>query len=180
MSENDQNNSPFPHLANVAPMTLTSSDLLDGGSLERPQWSGVFGAGGEDKSPQLSWAGAPAETRSFAIMCYDPDAPTGSGYWHWAVANIPADVTSLPSGAGTPDSGEVPASAITLKDDAGIRGFLGAAPPPGHGRHRYVFLAHAVDVESLDITEDTSPAMLGFHLAGHTIALGVLTGFHEQ
>src|ERR1035437_2159598 len=95
---------PYAFLPKVPPSAPPPPDTADGHPLPPPQVSGVMGAGGEDLSPQLSWSGFPADTESFAVTCYDPDAPTGSGFWHWAVADIPADVTELPAGAGSPGS----------------------------------------------------------------------------
>ena len=120
-----------------------------------------MGAGGQDESPQLSWSGAPAGTKGYAVTVFDPDAPTASGFWHWAVLNIPADVTSLPAGAGSRDGAALPAGALQLKNDAGFAGYLGAAPPTGHGPHRYLIMVHAVDVDKLDVGEHGSPASLG-------------------
>ena len=142
------------------------------------QISGIMGAGGQDVSPQLSWSGFPEETRSFAVTVYDPDAPTLSGFWHWAVANLPADVTELPDGAG--DGGELPGGALTLVNDAGMRRYIGAAPPAGHGVHRYYVAVHAVDVDKLDLSEDASPAFLGFNLFQHAIARAYIYGTYEQ
>jgi Raf kinase inhibitor-like YbhB/YbcL family protein len=170
---------PGPHdfLPDVASFSLTSSDIEEGKPLSEPHRSGAFGVpGGEDLSPQLSWSGFPEGTRSFAVTCYDPDAPTGSGFWHWAVADIPASVTELPRGAGTPGSSDLPAGAVTLANDGGMKGFIGAAPPEGHGEHRYYFTVHAVDVESLGIPEDASPAFLGFNLFTHTLARATIVG----
>lgn len=170
---------PYEFLPEVPSFTLTSTDIADGQRLALPQVSGVFGAGGEDVSPQLSWSGFPTETQSFAVTCFDPDAPTGSGFWHWAVADIPADVTELPTGAGSPESTDLPAGAITLRGDAGVARYIGAAPPAGHGPHRYVFAVHAVDVETLGITADVTPALLGFNLFGHTLARAVIVPTYE-
>ena len=170
---------PHEFLPAVPSFRVTSSDMADGQPLSLPQVSGVFGAGGEDVSPQLSWSDFPAETKSFAVTCFDPDAPTGSGFWHWAVADIPADVTDLPTGAGSPDSAGLPSAAITLRGDAGAARYIGAAPPPGHGPHRYVFTVHAVDVDTLGIDADASPALLGFNLFSHTLARAVIAPTYE-
>lgn len=171
---------PYDFLPEVPPFAVTSSDIADGQPLSLPQVSGVLGAGGEDISPQLAWSGFPAETKSFAVTCFDPDAPTGSGFWHWAVADIPADVTELPTGAGSPDSPDLPAAAITLRGDAGAARYIGAAPPAGHGPHRYVLAVHAVDVDTLGIDADATPAMLGFNLFSHTLARAVIVPTYES
>ena len=141
--------------------TLTSTDISDGGTMPPPQLSKAFGVeGGEDKSPQLSWSGFPAETKSFVVTCYDPDAPTVSGFWHWVMYDVPASVTSLEAGASPPEGAKV------LKNDAGFAGFCGAAPPPSHGQHRYQFCVTALPVESLPIDENTSPAVCHFNMFG--------------
>src|SRR5271155_5447659 len=149
-----------------------------GQPLPKPQVSGILGAGGEDVSPQLSWSGFPDGTRSFAVTVYDPDAPTLSGFWHWAVANLPASVTELTVGVG--DGSNLPGDALTLVNDAGARRYIGAAPPPGHGPHRYYVAVHAVDVDKLDLPEDASPAFLGFNLFQHAIARAVIHATYEQ
>jgi Raf kinase inhibitor-like YbhB/YbcL family protein len=171
---------PYAFLPGVPTFTLTSTDISDGGRLAPAQVSGIFGAGGKDISPQLAWSGFPAETLGFAVTCFDPDAPTGSGFWHWAVADIPGDVTELAAGAGTPHSPDLPAAAITLRGDAGVARFIGAAPPPGHGPHRYVFAVHALDVATLGIDADTTPALLGVNLLGHTIARAMIVPTYER
>lgn len=171
---------PYDFLPEVPSFSVTSSDVSDGGVLPMPQVSGVMGAGGEDRSPQLSWSGFPEGTRSFAVTVYDPDAPTASGFWHWAVANIPASVTELPAGAGTQDGGSLPAGALQLRNDAGFPGYVGAAPPSGHGPHRYFVVVHAVDTDALDVTADTAPAVLGFNLFFHTLARATLVATYEQ
>jgi Raf kinase inhibitor-like YbhB/YbcL family protein len=171
---------PYAGLPDVPSFSVTSTDVADGKTLATPQVSGIFGAGGEDVSPQLSWSGFPPETRSFVVTVYDPDAPTASGFWHWAVVDIPASVTSLPSGAGDESGSGLPEGAFQLANDAGLKRYLGAAPPAGHGPHRYITVVHAVDVESLGIPQDATPAFLGFNLFGHTLARAVLTPVYEQ
>ncbi len=170
---------PYTFLPQVAEFTLASKDVSDGETLPAPQVSGIMGAGGEDVSPQLSWADFPARTRSFAVTCYDPDAPTASGFWHWAVANLPVDTTELPTDAGNPDSGLLPSAAAMLRNDAGVARYVGAAPPSGHGRHRYFFVVHAVDVESLDVGADATPAFLGFNLFSHTLGRAAIVPVYE-
>ncbi|GAB2659879.1 YbhB/YbcL family Raf kinase inhibitor-like protein [Nocardia goodfellowii] len=169
---------PYDALPQVPSFTVTSADIEDGGTLGNDQVSDVLGAGGKDLSPQLSWSGFPAETKSFAVTVYDPDAPTASGFWHWAVANIPAGTTELAAGAGS-KGGSLPEGALNLRNDAGFPGFVGAAPPQGHGPHRYFVVVHAVDVEKLDIDENSSPAVLGFNLFFHTLGRATLIGQYE-
>jgi Raf kinase inhibitor-like YbhB/YbcL family protein len=171
---------PYDSLPKVPDFEVTSTDMKDGEKLAMPQASGIFGAGGEDRSPQLSWRGHPPTTKSFVVTCYDPDAPTASGFWHWAVVDVPVSVTSLPGGAGDEQGSRLPAGAFQLRNDAGLARFLGAAPPPGHGRHRYFFVVHAVDVESLGIAKDASSAFLGFNLFSHTLARATLVPWYER
>ena len=169
---------PYDFLPELPGVTLTSTDITDGRPLKNAQVSGIMGAGGEDVSPQLSWSGFPEETRSFAVTVFDPDAPTASGFWHWAVANLPDTVTELPAGVG--DGSMLPGDALTLRNDAGVRRFVGAAPPAGHGYHRYFVAVHALSVEKLDLAEDASPAFLGFNLFMNAIARAVIHGTYEQ
>jgi Raf kinase inhibitor-like YbhB/YbcL family protein len=171
---------PYDFLPSLPRFTLRSNDIAEGESLATPHLSGIFGAGGEDRSPHLAWEGFPAETRGFAVTCFDPDAPTASGFWHWAVADIPASVTELVSGAGDASGSGLPKGAITLKNDGGIYQFLGAAPPVGHGPHRYIFVVHALDVESLGIDEGATPAFLGFNIFSHGIGRALLTAVYEN
>src|SRR5690349_650148 len=145
---------PYEFLPDVQKFALTSADIQHGKQLPRPQLSGLMDAGGDDVSPQLAWSEFPAATRGFALTVFDPDAPTASGFWHWAVYNLPAEVTELEAGAGSPDSTALPKEAITLRNDAGMRRYLGAAPPQGHGDHRYIFAVHALDTNTLDLPDD--------------------------
>ena len=170
---------PYDRLPRVASFELASEDVRDGEELAQPQVSGIFGAGGEDISPQLAWSGFPESTRSFAVTCYDPDAPTGSGFWHWAVVDIPAEVTVLSRGMGDDGGEHLPAEAFQLGNDGGTAGYIGAAPPPGHGRHHYYFVVHAVDVESLGINKDATPAFLGFNLFSHTLGRAMIVPWYE-
>lgn len=152
--------------------TLTSNDIADGGVLPDAQ---VQARG--NTSPHLTWSGAPEGTKSYAVTCYDPDAPTGSGFWHWTVANIPAEVAELAAGASP--SG-LPTGAVEGRTDFGSPGFGGAAPPPGHGPHRYIFTVFAVDVDRLDVTPDNSGAVFGFNLHFHTLAKASITATYEN
>jgi Raf kinase inhibitor-like YbhB/YbcL family protein len=171
--------SPYDFLPQVPSFTVTSADIADGRPLPIAQVSGVFGAGGQDVSPQLSWSGAPAETLSYAVTCFDPDAPTASGFWHWAIANIPAHVSELATGAGSPDA-VLPEGAVMLAGDAGVRRYVGAAPPPGHGPHRYFFVVHALSEQRLEVDGDTRPALLGFQMFSCTLARGMIVATHER
>lgn len=175
----DYSYDPYAALPQLPAFTLTSQDVVDGKAFALEQASGVFGAGGKDLSPQLSWSGFPAATRSFAVSIYDPDAPTASGFWHWAVADLPVGTTSLPTGAGN-TAGALPAGAVTLRNDGGTAGYIGAAPPTGHGYHRYFIVVHAVDVQQLGVDANASPAFFGFNLFSHAIARARLVATFEQ
>jgi Raf kinase inhibitor-like YbhB/YbcL family protein len=163
-------NDPNWKLRDVPAFTLESADVAPGEPL--PRWAWAAGAGGQDRSPALAWSGAPPATQSFVVTVYDPDAPTSSGWWHWAVANLPASTSSLPQNAGDPDAGLLPAGAITLPNEARERRFGGAWPPPGHGPHRYFFTVTALDIPSVDVAPDATPGMLGFTIFDHAIGRG--------
>jgi len=166
---------PYQFLPRTRSFSLTSDTVRNGQSMPIDQRSGIFGVpGGKDISPQLSWSGYPAGAKSFVVSMYDPEAPTGSGFWHWVVANIPATTTSLPIGAGTPDSHQLPAGAIQLNGDAGTPRYIGAAPPAGSGVHDYYLTVTALDVPSVDVTAATSGALLGFTIDSHTIGRATL------
>lgn len=171
----------YADLPRVPAFDLTSESVKDGDALKPAQTSKRFGvAGGKDESPHLSWDGAPAGTKGYVVTVFDPDAPKADGYWHWAVINIPAGVSSLPAGAGVQGGSHLPSGAFQLKNDAGFPGYLGAAPPPGHGPHRYIVAVHAVDVEELGLDAGASTGALVRKLVSHTLARAVITGHFER
>jgi len=137
-----------------------------------------FGCAGGNQSPQLSWSDPPEGTESFAITCFDPDAPTGSGFWHWTVVNIPPDVRELSLGAGNGDG--LPEGALQTRTDFGAPGYGGPCPPEGDHAHRYFFTVHAVGLKELPVTADTSPAVIGFMLNFNTLAKGAIMGLYKR
>lgn len=171
---------PYENLPPAASFELTSSDLTEGQKLAMPQVSGIFGAGGEDISPQLSWSGFPSGTQSFVVTMCDPEAPTVSGFWHWCVVNIPGSVTELPTGAGDESGSGLPPGAFQLPNDARTTRYVGAGPPPGTGRHRYIFAALALEAEEVEIDKGATPALLMFNLFEGTLGRALLTGWYER
>ncbi|MCG6863459.1 MAG: YbhB/YbcL family Raf kinase inhibitor-like protein [Chromatiaceae bacterium] len=139
-----------------------------------------YGCDGGNSSPQLAWRDVPAGTKSFAVTAYDPDAPTGSGWWHWVVFNIPADVRELPGGAGDPAAGLAPAGSVQHRTDFGTPGFGGACPPAGDKPHRYQFKVFALDVEHLDVDPDSSAAQVGFTLNAHKLGVAELEALDRR
>lgn len=164
---------PYAPLKDLPTFDLSSTDLSDGEKIAEDQ------VAPNNVSPQLKWDNLPEGTKSIAITCLDPDAPTGSGFWHWAAFNIPTSVTELPTGAGDETLGGIE-GVVTLKGDSGSRAYYGPQPPEGHGPHRYLFAVHAVDVEKLDIPEDATPTVLGFNLYFHSLARTILWGWYEN
>ncbi len=156
--------------------SLSSPDIKPGSTISHEQVFDGFGYTGQNISPALHWSGAPQGVKSFALTLYDPDAPTGSGFWHWVMFNIPPDVTGLPKGAGDPTTAQAPKGAIQSRTDFGPPGYGGPAPPKGDKPHRYIFTIFAVDADKLDADENSSAALVGFNLHFHTLAKATLTG----
>ncbi|GGD45831.1 kinase inhibitor Raf [Malaciobacter pacificus] len=154
--------------------TLTSSDLK--GQLTNTQVFNGFGCEGENISPQLSWSDAPKGTKSFALTVYDPDAPTGSGWWHWIVFDIPKSKTTLETGFGNKEQKDV----VQSMTDFGKTGFGGACPPVGDKPHRYIFTIHALDVEKLGLDEKADSALVGYYLNAHTIGKSSLISYYGR
>jgi Raf kinase inhibitor-like YbhB/YbcL family protein len=161
----------------VPPIRVSSVDVREGATLADAQLYNGFGMTGGNISPELRWAGHPDSAQSFAVTCFDPDAPTGSGFWHWIVLNIPAGVTQLVTGAGSGDMKGLPAGAVHHRNDFGSRDYGGAAPPAGDPPHRYIFVVHALDCQSLDLA-DASAGLIGFNLTMHAVARGYLTALY--
>ncbi len=158
--------------------TLKSADIS--GQLSQNQVLFGFGCTGKNISPELNWQNAPAETKSFAVTVYDPDAPTGSGWWHWVIFDIPSNTTNLKAGAGNLKNNLSPVGSIQSITDFGSTGYGGACPPSGDKAHRYIFTVYALDIEKLGVNEKSSPAMVGFFLNQHTIAKSSVIAYYSR
>lgn len=164
-------------------MRITSTGFRDGDYLSMEHILSAdygFGCGGGNRSPQLRWEDPPPGTKSFALTCFDPDAPTGSGFWHWVVVNIPADVRELPLDAGNASSGKLPAGALQVRTDFGKPGYGGPCPPAGDHPHRYLFTVFAVSEATLPVTADTSAAVVGFQLNFKSLAKATIMGLYKR
>jgi hypothetical protein len=159
---------------------VSSAQIAPRATIADEQVANTFGCKGGNISPEVKWSGAPAGTKSYAVTIYDPDAPTGSGFWHWVVYNIPATATELPKNAGDLKANLMPAGAVQSRTDFGVPGFNGPCPPPGDKPHRYHLTVFAVDVPKLDGDQNTPAAVVGFQLHFHTLAKGVLTGTYGR
>ncbi|MGI9084012.1 MAG: YbhB/YbcL family Raf kinase inhibitor-like protein [Aeromicrobium sp.] len=165
---------PYPMLPEVPSFSLISDDVSDGQPIKDHQVN-AFG----DTSPQLSWSGAPEGTQSFVVTCYDPDAPTPSGFWLWVAVDVPGDVSSLDRGADADDD-SLPGDAFHVRHGGGGKNFMGAAPPEGDQVHRYFFVVHAVGEPSLGVDADASPAVVGFNLAFQTLGRAIIHGTYHH
>ncbi|RLV48740.1 YbhB/YbcL family Raf kinase inhibitor-like protein [Nocardioides mangrovicus] len=165
---------PYDLLPQVPTFTVTSEDVAQGQPLADAQV-----ADGGNTSPQLSWSGAPEGTKSYVVTCYDPDAPTPSGFWHWVLVDLPADCTSLPAGAGSGE-GDLPGNAFMCRNDMSTKDFAGAAPPPGDQVHRYYFVVHAVTEDTLGVDSDASAAVVSFNLAFKTAGRAIVSGTYQH
>ena len=165
--------------ARTTAFTLTSPDIANGKTIAMAQVFNSFGCNGGNVSPALAWSNVPAGTQSFALLAYDPDAPTGSGWWHWVVYNIPADVTSLPAGAGDPKKNLMPPGVVQSRTDYGTAGYGGPCPPPGKP-HRYYFRLFALKVPRLDLPADATAAFVGFNVNANSLGQAELLGLYGR
>ena len=163
----------------AAGFTLTSTDISAGGQIAEQQVFNGFGCKGGNVSPALSWSNPPAGAKSFALLMHDPDAPTGSGWWHWVVYNIPAGLKSLPAGAGDPQKNLLPAGAVQGRTDFGTSGYGGPCPPPGKPHHYYLRL-YALKVARLDVPADATAAYIGFTVRSQSLAKAELMGVYGR
>ena len=164
---------PYSLLPAVPTMHVSSTSFEDNSRLPEVQVFDGWGFTGGNISPQLSWSGAPEGTKAYAVTCFDPDAPTPSGFWHWLLVGIPVDVTSLDAGAGMAD--KAPHGAFHVSNDFGNKKYDGASPPAGDQNHRYLFAVHALDTDDLGLDDTASAAVTAFTMGGHTLARGVIT-----
>jgi len=160
--------------------TLSSSDISDGEFMAKKHEYNGFGCSGGDLSPHLTWSNAPEGTKSFAITAYDPDAPTGSGWWHWQVVNISTSIKEMPTGAGSTKQYLAPKGSMQIRNDYGSKGFGGACPPQGHGVHHYRYTIHALSVEKLDLPEGASAALTGYMINANTIASRTIESLYKR
>lgn len=160
-------------------LQLTSNDIAHGEFMSKAQEFQGFGCSGENLSPQLSWNEAPEGTEAFAIQVYDPDAPTGSGWWHWQLVNIPKEVTELATGTGDLSKELLPTGSMNIKNDYGEPGFGGACPPVGHGTHRYQFTVHALS-QKLDLPDDASGALTSYMVRANSLSSSTIEAIYKR
>ncbi len=162
-------------LVQAAGFTLTSPDIKPNATIDKKFEANVFGCSGENKSPALKWSGAPKDTKSFAVTAYDPDAPTGAGWWHWSVVNLPANVNELKPDAGNASGANLPQGAKQLRTDFGTAAWGGMCPPEGDKPHRYVFTVYALKTDKLDVPAGATAAMASFMINANAIGKASFT-----
>jgi Raf kinase inhibitor-like YbhB/YbcL family protein len=167
-------------MAHAAGFTLSSPDIKAGAMIPKSFEFNGFGCAGDNKSPALKWSGAPAGTKSYALTVYDPDAPTGSGWWHWVVIDIPAATSGLPADAGAADGKALPAGAVQVRTDFGQRAWGGMCPPQGDKPHRYIFTVHALKVDKLDVPADATAALTGFMIHANELGKASFTATYGR
>ena len=170
----------MPGISAAADFQLTSPTIKQKGTIGKAHVFDGFGCTGDNVSPELRWANAPKGTKSFAVTMYDPDAPTGSGWWHWVIFNIPPDISSLAAGAGKPGGSGEPQRAVQSMTDFGEPGYGGPCPPAGHKAHRYIFTVYALKIEQLSLKPATPAAMVGFYLNQNALAKASFTGLYSR
>ena len=169
---------PYSLLPAVPAFSVRSDDVSDGEAISSAHLFDDFGMTGDNRSPHLAWDGAPEGTQGYVVTCFDPDAPTPSGFWHWVLVDLPASTTELATGAG--DGTALPDGAFHVRNDYGSASYGGAAPPQGDRPHRYQFVVHAVDAPSLGVDADVSPAVVSFNLVFHTLARAIITPVYQH
>lgn len=172
-----QGPNPFDFQPTRPEFALNSIAFGEGDKLPVGQRFNAKEIGGQNCSPDLSWSSYPANTKGFALTCFDPDAPSVSGFWHWVVVDLDKHTTSLETGAGSVSEDKLPGEAFHVRNDAGTFGYMGAAPPKGDSfDHRYIFTVYALDTADLGVTPDFSPTRASLMIVRHTIARAFLTG----
>ncbi|WP_240001790.1 YbhB/YbcL family Raf kinase inhibitor-like protein [Parvibium lacunae] len=165
----------FGSMAHAGEFKLSSPTIKPNSTLSDAQVFNGFGCTGQNISPALTWTPGPAGTKSYAVTVYDPDAPTGSGWWHWVVYNLPANTTSLAENAGSANSGALPAGTVQGRTDFGSAGFGGACPPVGDKPHRYIFTVHALKTEKIEVPADATAALIGYMINANRLAKASFT-----
>ena len=168
------------HDAGAEGFALSSPQIKDKGQVAAEQVFNSFGCQGNNVSPVLQWKNAPRTAKSFAVTVYDPDAPTGSGWWHWVIFNIPAQANGLEKNAGNVEAGLAPAGSIQGRTDFGKSGYGGPCPPAGDKRHRYQFTVYALKTDKLPLDENAPAAMVAYYLGQNLIQKTILTGYYSR
>ena len=170
----------LPTLAHAGKFTLSSPDITPGARIADKHAFKGFGCEGDNVSPALEWANVPGGTKSLAVTVYDPDAPTGSGWWHWVVFNIPADAKGIAAGVGTEKSGGLPRGSVQGRTDFGTTSYGGPCPPAGHGKHHYIFTVYALKTDKLGLDETASAAMVGYMINANKLGQASFTSIYSR